>query len=387
MARIIFHIDVNNAFLSWSAVVQKKNDIDPRLVSAVVSGDIESRNSIVLAKSIKAKETGIKTGEPLKQALKKDPNLLVIAPDYDLYTKMSYQLFVFLQKYTPDIEICSIDECFIDYTPVKRLYGDEYQFAKKLQKEIFAFFGFTVNIGIANNKLCAKMASDLEKPNKINTIYENEVVLKMHLLPIERLFGVGQKTASLMRKIGINKISDLANYDIKKLKKYFPNQAEHFINMAWGIDDAEVIINSGKNKGISNSQTFEKDIDDEQILINKLYQLGSHVAFQLRQQDVQAYVIGIIIKDAFFQVKSHQKKIRNATNDTKEINEITKNLFLQAWDRKPVRLLGVKAEKLTNESYYQISFFENEEQKEKNLRLNETLDKLYQKYGHKVIRR
>ena len=177
MDRIIFHIDVNNAFLSWTAIelLQNGYKYDIRDSYAVIGGDPKLRKGIVLAKSNLCKKLGIYTSETLYSAKKKCPNLKVYPPNYEFYQKMSNSLFNLLSKYTPDIEIASIDECYLDYGKVKRLYGDEIEFAKKIQKEIYDTLGFTVNIGIANNKLCAKMASDFSKPNKIHTLYKNEI--------------------------------------------------------------------------------------------------------------------------------------------------------------------------------------------------------------------
>ena len=386
--RIIFHIDVNNAFLSWTAVEYLKDGFkDIRKFEAVIGGKENSRNGVVLAKSISAKKCGVVTGEPIVHSRKKCPNLEVYPPNYKLYSEMSKNLFLFLRKYTPDIEVCSIDECFIDYTPVKKMYGDEKEFAKKIQSEIFEKFGFTVNIGIANNKLCAKMASDLEKPNKIITIYDDEIEEKMWNLDINELYGCGKKTSELLNKINIFTIGDLANYDENKLRKYFKNRAHALIDMARGIDDSVVVSDNDKNKCISSSTTFEKDEYDEKSIIKILDKLIEKVTFQLREQGSSAYVVGIIIKDAFFKTKSHQVKLKNATNETKEIKDVARKLFLKNWNKEDVRLIGVKVEQLVSSCNYQMSLFEEIKEKDNNKKLDETVDQLYKKYGSKVIKK
>ncbi len=386
--RIIFHIDVNNAFLSWTAVEYLKDGFkDIRKFEAVIGGKENSRNGVVLAKSISAKKCGVVTGEPIVHSRKKCPNLEVYPPNYKLYSEMSKNLFLFLREYTPDIEVCSIDECFIDYTPVKKMYGDEKEFAKKIQSEIFEKFGFTVNIGIANNKLCAKMASDLEKPNKIITIYDDEIEEKMWNLDINELYGCGKKTSELLNKINIFTIGDLANYDENKLRKYFKNRAHALIDMARGIDDSVVVSDNDKNKCISSSTTFEKDEYDEKSIIKILDKLIEKVTFQLREQGSSAYVVGIIIKDAFFKTKSHQVKLKNATNETKEIKDVARKLFLKNWNKEDVRLIGVKVEQLVSSCNYQMSLFEEIKEKDNNKKLDETVDQLYKKYGSKVIKK
>ena len=206
MERIILHIDVNNAFLSWSALYLLKNGFpyDIRNRYAVIGGDKSKRKGIVLAKSNKAKKLGIKTADTLYSAKQKCKDLEIYPSNYEWYLKMSKQLFELLSKYTNEIEIFSVDECFLDYTNIKKLYGNEITFAYKIKEEIKNTLGFTVNIGIANNKLCAKMASDFLKPDKVHTLYQNEIETKMYPLDVGDLFGVGKKTAEKLKSIKIN---------------------------------------------------------------------------------------------------------------------------------------------------------------------------------------
>lgn len=187
MERIIMHIDVNNAFLSWTAIdlLEKGYPEDIRKISSIIGGDSSKRRGIVLAKSPVAKLKGIVTAETIYSAKRKDPSLKIFPPNHKMYKERSNQLFNLLLKYTPDIEIASIDECYLDYTKVKSLYGDEIEFAYKLKEEIKNKLKFTVNIGIANNKLCAKMASDFQKPDKVHTLYSYEVKEKCILYQLE----------------------------------------------------------------------------------------------------------------------------------------------------------------------------------------------------------
>ena len=172
-----------------------------------------------------------------------------------------------------------------------------------------------------------------------------------------------------------------------KLKKYYKNRAEQLIAMANGIDDSEVMVNNWQNKCISSSKTFEKDYTDETFLLKQLYDLAENVAYQLRNQGSVACVIGITIKDSFFKTVNHQMKLKNATNESLEIKEVAKKLFLQKWHRCDVRLLGVRVDQLITSDNYQMSLFEDVEIREKNIRLNQALDNLYQKYGEKVIKK
>lgn len=388
MKRIIFHIDVNNAFLSWTAVelLNKGYKYDIRNSYAVIGGDETKRRGVVLAKSTSAKKLGIVTGETLLSARKKCKVIKVYQPNYIWYQQKSNELFNLLSKYTPDIEIASIDECYLDYGKIKHLYGNEIEFAKKLKDEIYNKLGFTVNIGIANNKLCAKMASDFEKPNKIHTLYDYEIKEKMYPLPINDLFGIGKKTTEKLQKLNILTIEDLANYDSKKLYKYFKNQAIKMIELAKGIDNSEVISESTINKDISNSTTLEHDVIDKVEAYKVLEGLANNVSITLRKQKQYAYVVAVTLKDCYFKSYSHQMKLKNATNLTNEIFEVSKKLFNEMWNLEPIRLIGIRLSDLTFTSNHQVSLFEEIQKRDLDVKLENTLDNLKEKYGYAIIK-
>lgn len=387
MERIIMHIDVNNAFLSWSAVDLLQNGFgyDIRESYAVIGGDEATRRGIVLAKSPLAKKMGIQTGETLYSARKKCPALRTFPPNYLWYQKMSASLFTLLSQYTCDIEIFSIDECFLDYGKVKNLYGDPYLFAQKIQQQIYETLGFTVNIGIANNKLCAKMASDFSKPNRIHTLYHTEIKEKMYPLPISNLFGVGKKSTEKLIKLGIRTIQDLACANTNQLYPYFKNQSMKLIELAQGIDESEVISVKEENKGISNSTTLEKDVAARLELIKVLESLSNNVALELRRQNKFTHVICVQLKDQYFRSYSHQKKLKNATNLTKEIFETTKLLLDEMWKGEPIRLVGIRLDQLSINSNHQVSLFEMVEKRDHDVNLEKTLDFLKEKYGYQII--
>ena len=385
MEKIIFHIDVNNAFLSWTALdlLNQGYKYDIRDSYAVIGGDPKARKGIVLAKSNACKKLGIYTSMTLYEAKKKCPVLKIYPPNYKFYSEMSNKLFNLLSKYTPDIEIASIDECYLDYGKVKKLYGDEYDFALKLQKEIYETLKFTVNIGIANNKLCAKMASDFSKPNKIHTLYNHEIKTKMYPLPISELFMVGKKTSEKLTSLGIKTIGDLANFPYDKLYSYFKNQASFLINQAKGIDDSIVDSETFIPKGISNEITLEKDIVTKEGLYPYLMSLCETVSIRLRKQKKYATVICVILKDNYFKRKSHQKKLVNATNVTSEIYKISKEILNEMWNDEKIRLIGVRLDKLVDNVLYQASLFDQENIEESKVDI--VIDSLKQKYGNKII--
>ena len=383
------HIDVNNAFLSWSAIelLNKGSKVDIRDTYAVIGGNEITRSGIVLAKSNLCKKLGIVTAETLYSARKKCPALRVYPPNFSFYNEMSKSLFNLLSKYTPDIEIASIDECYLDYGKVKKLYGNEYEFAKKVQKEIFSALGFTVNIGIANNKLCAKMASDFSKPYKIHTLYDYEVREKMYPLPINDLFGIGKKTTEKLKELKINTISDLANFDPTILKKYFKNMAIDMINSAKGINSDEVISDYIEQKGIGNEITLIKDTLDEEILFSNLLEISEMLGIRLRKEKKYAYTICVVIKTKEFKRKSHQITLLNATNITSEIYENAKIAYRDLYNEDLVRLIGIRLNNLVDNRTLQTSLFENNEKVEYESKLDTTIDKLKEKYGYKIIKK
>lgn len=389
MKRIIFHIDVNNAFLSWTAVdlLEQGYKYDIRNSYAVIGGDETARKGIVLAKSMPAKKMGIKTADTLFSARKRCPALRVYKPNYKMYQEKSAMLFEHLKSYTPDIEVASIDECYMDYGKVANLYGDAIKFANKLKDEIYSKLGFTVNIGIANNKLCAKMASDFSKPNKVHTLFDDEIETKMYPLSIGDLFGIGKKTSEKLEKLNILKIGDLANADINFLSKYFKNQAVHMIDRAKGIDDSRVISEIVDPTSISNEITLSQDVTNKIMLYSYLDSLSSQVALRLRKQKKYAHVIVVVLKDNKFQRKQHQKKIMNATNITKEIFEVSKQILDEMYDGTPIRLIGLRLDGLVDTVSYQASLFEDTDSRENDEAVDNLIDTLQEKYGMNIIKK
>lgn len=382
---IIMHIDVNNAFLSWSAIYMLKNGYneDIRYQESVIGGDEKARRGIVLAKSMVAKARGVKTAETLKEAKRKCNDLKVYPPNYKFYKYMSKKMFDLISGYIPDIEILSIDECFADYSKVKNIYGDEIKFAYKLKKEIKQQLGFSVNIGIANNRLCAKMASDFLKPDRVHTLYQYEIENKMYPLPIERLYGVGKKTAIKLRNININTIGDLAHYDIKLLSIYFKNQAQKLIDSARGISDSMIILKN-RDTSISNSTTLSYNVNSLDDINVVLQVLVENVCISLRKKKKYASVVNVVLKDKFFKTKQHQKKLLNATDNTDIIYDVSKKLVNELYHDESIRLIGVGLSKLKDNKNYQISIFDKDVE---NNNLDKVVDSLKLKYGTNIIKK
>ncbi len=387
MEKIIMHIDVNNAFLSWTAVLLLKDGYgyDIRNSYAIIGDEDNKRHGIVLAKSTPIKKLGVVTAEPIFMARRKCPSLKVYKPNYKWYKKMSDSLFELISSYTPDIQKMSIDECFLDYGPVKHLYGDEVEFAYKLKDEIKKTLGFTVNIGIANSKLCAKMASDFSKPDKVHTLYEWEVESKMKPLPVGDLFFVGKKTALKLRNLGINTIGDLSRCSYDFLYPYFKNQSSRLIEAANGIDNSIIERDRGVTKGLSNSTTLNHNLIHKEEVLEILEAISENLTGQLRKEGRYASVVRVQLKDSNFKNYTHQVKLENVTNNNSVVFETAGKLLNEMWRDDPIRLVGLALDGLTNELSYQVSLFDVEEDIAQNKELDDALDKLKDKFGFDVI--
>ena len=383
--RIIFHIDVNNAFLSWTAVklLSEGYSTDIRTIPSVIGGDESKRHGIVLAKSPIAKKYGIKTAETLYSARKKCRTLQIFEPDYSYYKSCSKKLFKYLEKYSPDMEQISVDECFLDMSNTNYLYNNLVDLAYKIKNEIRDKFGFTVNIGVANSKVCAKMASDFEKPDKVHTLFEYEVKDKMWPLKVGELYMVGKKSSEKLELLGIKTIGELANANIDFLKKNFKSLATMMWEYANGIDNSKVINEYEGSKCISVSETFEVDVDNVKRLKDTLLKQTEKVSKQLRKQGVYASTIAITIRTYDFKNFSKQVKLNNPTDITSEIYNHIIALFESFWDGTKIRNLGVRLSNFTSSCDRQLSLFES--YNEKDHKFQKTIDNINDRFGNNVI--
>ena len=388
MSKEILHIDVNNAFLSWTAIdlLEKGNKIDIREIPSVIGGDENRRAGIVLAKSQKAKMFGITTGETLYQARIKCPQLQVYPSNYKLYEKCSNKLYQLLLQYTDKIERFSIDECFLDMT--QYLMGDTlinkaYEISKRVKNEL----GFTVNIGVAHNKLLAKMASDFTKPDRVHTLFEEEIETKMWKLPISELFMLGRKTIPKLYNMNIKTIGQLAKADKQLIAKKFGKHGIMIWEYANGIDSSEVCYKYEKPKGIGNSTTLSLDVNDISKLEEILLVLTEQVTYRLRKHNLFAKVVNVQLRTKDFEDKSHQRKLSEATSNTKEIFAQAKELLYEMYKNgTPIRLIGMRVDNLIEKGEIQLSLFNNENS-EKQEKIDKVVDELKQKYGYNSITR
>ena len=380
-------MDVNSAFLSWEAarrVAQGEDDL--RLIPSAIGGNREKRTGVILAKSIPAKAFKITTGEPVAQALRKCPDLVLAPPDFRLYEKSSKAFMDICRRYAPAVEKFSIDECFLDMTGTGHMYPDPVATARKLKDEIRDTLGFTVNVGVAENKILAKMASDFEKPDKVHTLFREELPEKFWPLPVGDLFLVGHATREKLEKAYIKTIGDLARADLENIQvligKKLGKQLHDYAN---GIDDSPVVSQPEEMKGYGNSTTLEEDVTTTDEAHRIILALVDSTASRMRADGAKAYCVVVTIRDRNFKDRSHQRKLAEPTDVTTEIYDVCKKLLAELWDgHTPLRLLGVSLTNVTHEETVQFSLFEDEK-RDRSRKLDKALDAIRGKYGTDTI--
>lgn len=388
---VIFHIDVNSAFLSWSALEQLENgnETDLRLIPSIVGGDMSTRHGVVLAKSIPAKAYGITTGEPVINAFRKCPGLVSVAPDHDLYHRRSRQLMDYLKSVCPVIEQVSIDECYMDYSPIAANYTSPEAAAALIKDTVYKKFGFTVNVGISDRKVLAKMASDFKKPNLVHTLYSREISQKLWPLPVSRLFLCGRSSVETLKKLEILTVGDLARTDPSILTAHLKSHGSMLWNYANGRDDSSVIPEPAEAKNIGNSTTLTSDAVTREAAVKILLELAESVGRRLRVSHTKAGLVCTEIKYSDFKSVSHQSVLDSPTASTDAIYQTSCALFDELWNGAPIRLLGIRTGKLSEENEpVQLSLFDYAAPvSEKQQKLDAALDKIRSKYGDNAIKR
>lgn len=387
--RIIMHIDVNSAFLSWQAVynLQSGEQTDLREIPSAVGGSQADRHGIILAKSTPAKKYGVQTGEVIWQAKQKCPELVIVPPNYQLYMKCSNTLYELLKGYSPILQRFSIDELFLDYTGLEPHFGDPVKAAYRIKDHIKSELGFTVNIGISTNKLLAKVAGDLKKPDMVHTLWPEEIPAKMWPLPVGDLFMVGRKTMKKLADMNITTIGELANTDRKLLQMKLKSHGNLIWCYANGFDESPV--HSGyflQMKGIGNSTTIRFDVTDYKTAYKVLLSLTESVAFRLRAAKSCCRVVSVEIRTSELYSYSHQRRLLNATNITSEIYRNVVVLFSEAWKGERIRHLGVRVTDLCSDEFMQGSIFD-ETNADKKQALDSAIDVIREKYGNSAVMR
>ncbi len=348
--RLIFHIDVNSAYLSWSAAEKLKQGEkrDLRTIPSIIGGDMASRHGVVLAKSIPAKAYGIATGEPVAHALQKCPQLILEPPNHQLYRQYSQRLMELLMNFCPLIEQVSIDECYMDFTEYGRRYESPAAAAARIKDTVRNTLGFTVNIGISSNKLLAKMASDFQKPDKIHTLFPEEISAKMWHLPVRELFMVGKSSAATLEKLEILTIGDLAHTNPQILESHMKKHGRLIWEFANGIDNSPVQTEDSELKGVGNRTTLKQNAETSEEAKCALRALCNQVAARLQKYGQYAGMVSTEIRYASFTEVSHQRKLAASTAEADILYRQACLLFDELWNGAPIRLLGVRTSKLTD---------------------------------------
>lgn len=367
-------------------MLKKGYKIDIREIPAIIGGDESRRSGIVLAKSMKAKECGVVTAETIYQARKKCPNLEVFPSNFKAYYQYSDQLYKLLLQYTDRIERFSIDECFLDltgYLMKDTLLHKAEEISKRVKNEL----GFTVNIGVAHNKLLAKMASDFTKPDRVHTLFEDEIKEKMWNLPISELFMLGRRSVPKLNNMQIKTIGDLAKTNKDLLEKKFGKHGVQMWEYANGIDHSEVKYKKEKPKGVGNSITLAQNVSNIETLEEIVLSLTEQVTYRLRRHELLANTVRLQLRTKDFQDTTHQGKLDIATSSTKEIYEKAKNLLHEMYCMPmAIRLVGLSVDNLIEKDEVQLSLFLDQKNK-KQEKIDKVVDELKSKYGFCKITR
>ena len=387
MDRLIFHVDVNSAFLSWEATRRVSlGEEDIRLIPSAIGGDREKRTGVILAKSIPAKKFGIRTGEPVAMALRKCPDLFLARPDFRLYEASSKAFIEICKQYAPVVEQVSIDECFLDMSGTHRIYPDPIAIATTIKDKIRDELGFTVNVGIGDCKLLAKMARDFEKPDKVHTLFRHEIARKMWLMRVGELYSVGHSTAEKLEKAKIKTIGDLANTEIARVQRIVGmKMGKQIHDYANGIDPSPVLAAPEEAKGYSISTTLEEDVTKSEQAYKVLLALSDSVTARIRADGAKAFCVAVSIRSNDFKTHSHQRSLMDPTDISKEVYLISKQLFDELWDgRTPLRLIGISMTNITREETAQMSLFPDEN-RDKARKLDKAYDAINSKFGSATI--
>lgn len=388
--KIVLHIDVNSAFLSWSAMERLRNQtdgVDLRTVPSAVGGDEEARHGVVLAKSTPAKKYGVTTGEPLAAAKRKCPNLIVIHPDFHVYVEQSNKLRALLAQYTDQVIPYSIDEAWAEFEGFEGLYGDPEKFANRLREEIKAKLGFTVNIGVSTNRLLSKMAGDFKKPDLVHTLFPDEIEKKLWPLPAGKLIFAGHAATEKLKSLGIYTVGDLAHADPGMLRAHMKKHGEALYEYAWGREPDDMFDMQEENRGCGNSMTTAEDVTSIDYAKQILLSLCETVGIRLRADRRKAGGVSVGMRTAAFENSSRQMRLDSSTDVTEEIYEAAFTLLMRMWDgHKPLRLFNVTATRLTSEEYRQYSLFDHMDY-EKLEKANKAIDSIRARFGEDAVMR
>jgi len=381
--RVIFHIDMN----CFYAAVEMAYDTNLKGKPVAIAGNPEERKGIIVTSSYEARAYGVKTTMPLWQARRLCPDLIVLRPNFDRYRKASQAMFKIVAEITPLVEPVSIDEGYLDITDSQHL-GNPLEIAHHLQNRIFQELDLPSSIGIGPNKFLAKTASDMKKPLGITVLRIRDLEQRLWPEPIEKMYGVGEKTTEKLHLIDIKTIGDLAIRDVYDLTQLLGINGERLKNRANGIDPRVVDPESVNDfKSIGSSQTLAYDTTDERAIYKLLEQLAHNVETRLKRREVVGISVQLTIRYHDRKTITRSRKLQVYIAEQAEIIEVAAELFQQHWNLEPIRLVGITVQDLENKHHIakQLNLFTYEQEILKN-ELKVTVDHLSEKYGKDVFK-
>lgn len=380
-SRTILHIDINHCY----AQIEEMLTPPLRDIPMAVGGDESQRHGIILAKNMKAKPFKIITGEPIRNALKKCPDLHIVQSDMKKYAYYTSKVKEIYHEYSDRVEDFGLDEAWVDVTDSLRIYGSGIQIAQKIQSRVKHEYGLTVSIGISFNKVFAKLGSDYKKPSGLTEITKENFKTFVWRLPVSYLLMVGHATTKKLHSLQIYTIGDLACASTTLLKQKFGKMGLLIWSYANGMETSEVTLETFTvpPKSIGNSWTTPKDItnaDEAKIVLERL---SNSVACRLREKGFMGKVITLSVRDINLHRFTHQRKISIAIDTCSEILQIIMELLGESYDfTLPIRSIGVHVSQLTKtNTYYQLSFFEDTVAKAKNRKIEIVVEDIRKKYG------
>ncbi|MBN3522790.1 DNA polymerase IV [Paenibacillus apiarius] len=381
--RVILHLDMNAFYCS---VHEAEDPEQYKGQPTAVAGSIELRKGIIVTCSYAARKLGIRTGMHVRQALRLCPHLMLIRPDFHLYRRYSRAFIEIAKSYTPLVEVMSIDECYMDITGSK-IFGTPLAIANELQQRIREELSLPCSIGVAPNKLLAKMASDMKKPNGITVLRIRDVPKLLWHKPCGEMFGIGQKTAMKLSRSGIRTIGELAQADEKRLVSMFGVHGHWMKRAANGQDEGRVNPEREQSKSIGHTTTLPKDVDTVEEVRRVLLNLADQVARRMRRQQLMTQTVQLTIRTPDMKTITRSNTLEGPTDDAAKLLEEAWRLYERHWpEHKPIRLLGITAQNLLakQEAAVQLDLFDYEQQPKRD-QLNETMDRIRDKYGENAI--
>ncbi len=381
--RVIIHLDMNAFYCSvHEAEEPEKYKNKP----TAVSGSVEQRKGILVTASYAARRKGIKTGMTVRQALKLCPELILIKPDFNLYRKYSHGFMAIARQYTPLVEAVSIDECYMDITGSK-MFGSPLEIAEALQQRIMSEWSLPCSIGLAPNKLLAKMASDMKKPNGLTVLRIRDVKSVLWDKSCDTLFGIGKKTAEKLAKLNIRTIGQLAATDEMMLNKHFGVVGSWMKSAAHGLDYSEVNPNRERNKSIGHTTTLPSDITAREDVYRVMLNLADQTGRRLRRQKMVATTVQITIRKPDMTTIARSHTLAAPSQNAEDFYREACRLYDRHWKAgEPIRLLGITLQNLTllDETALQLDLFSYEQQPRKEA-LTQAMDRLRDKYGEDAV--